>query len=86
MTNWNRIKEIDRINKRELKLNISESASWHTDYKNSAYIFVGNLNYDLNEGDLITVFSQFGEIVDCNLIRDKETGDSKGYAFNLNKT
>eukprot|EP01083_Nonionella_stella_P276005 937593_1 len=81
MTNWNRIKEIERLNTRELELNISDSASWHTRYKNSAYIFVGNLHYDLTEGDLITVFSQFGEIVDCNLIRDKETGDSKGFAF-----
>lgn len=81
MTNWNRIKEIDRINQRELDLNIGPSGSWHNRYSHSAYIYVGNIHFDLNEGDLITVFSQFGEIVDCNLIRDKETGDPKGFAF-----
>ena len=81
MTNWNRIKEIDRINQRELDLNIGSSGSWHNRYCHSAYIYVGNIHFDLNEGDLITVFSQFGEIVDCNLIRDKETGDPKGFAF-----
>merc|ERR1712032_878695 len=53
----------------------------HNEYKHYAYIFVGNLSYDLNEGDIIAVFSQFGEIVDCNLIRDKESGESKGFAF-----
>eukprot|EP01083_Nonionella_stella_P184494 670029_1 len=81
MPHWNRIQEIDRLNKRELELNISESASWHRTYSSSAYIFAGGLHYDLTEGDLITVFSQFGEIVDCNLIRDEQSGDSKGFAF-----
>ena len=35
----------------------------------------------MNEGDLIIVFSEFGEIVDLNLARDKVTGKSKGFAF-----
>jgi RNA-binding motif X-linked protein 2 len=35
----------------------------------------------LTEGDVITIFSQFGEIVDVNLVRDKGTGKSKGFAF-----
>lgn len=35
----------------------------------------------MNEGDIVTVFSQYGEIVDCRLIRDKETGKSKGFAY-----
>ena len=37
--------------------------------------------YDLTEGDIITVFSQYGEIVNINLVRDKMTGKQKGYAF-----
>lgn len=32
-------------------------------------------------GDVINVFSQFGEVVDCNLVRDKDTGKSRGFAF-----
>jgi RNA-binding motif X-linked protein 2 len=39
------------------------------------------LPFDLSEGDVITIFSQFGEPVHINLVRDKETGKSKGFAF-----
>lgn len=35
----------------------------------------------MNEGDIVTVFSQYGEVADCRLIRDKETGKSKGFAY-----
>lgn len=56
-------------------------SSWHNMYKDSAWIFIGGLNYELNEGDIITVFSQYGEIVNVNLVRDKATGKSKGFAF-----
>lgn len=37
--------------------------------------------FDLSEGDIITIFSQFGEPVHVNLVRDKDTGKSKGFAF-----
>jgi RNA recognition motif-containing protein len=30
---------------------------------------------------VITIFSQYGEVVDVNLPRDKETGKSKGFGF-----
>ena len=35
----------------------------------------------MTEGDIVTVFSQFGEVTDCRLIRDKFTGESKGFAY-----
>lgn len=35
----------------------------------------------MNEGDVAVVFSEFGEIVDLNLARDKVTGKPKGFAF-----
>ena len=50
-------------------------------YKDSAWLFIGGLNYELNEGDVITVFSQYGEVVNANLVRDKVSGKSKGFAF-----
>jgi RNA-binding motif X-linked protein 2 len=39
------------------------------------------LNLELTEGDVITIFSQYGEIMDVNLPRDKETGKTKGFGF-----
>ncbi|KAI0776176.1 hypothetical protein BD413DRAFT_469811, partial [Trametes elegans] len=73
------VKEINKINERELDL--GTKGSWHDDYKDSAYIFVGGLHRDLTEGDVITIFSQYGEIMDVNMPRDKETGKPKGFAF-----
>jgi len=54
------VKEISRINERELALNVGNS-SWHDQYKHSAYIYVGGLDFELTEGDVVTIFSQFGE-------------------------
>lgn len=56
-------------------------ASWHADYRDTAYIYIGGLPFDLTEGDVVTICSQYGEPVYVNLIRDKETGKSKGFAF-----
>lgn len=75
------INVINKLNERELSLNTSEAASWHRKYKNSAYVFIGGLNYKLTEGDIAIVFSQWGEPVDINLLRDKKTGKSRGFAF-----
>lgn len=72
--------------KNVIKLSESELArggksSWHDQYKHSAWIFVGGLPYDLTEGDVICVFSQYGEIVNINLVRDKVSGKQKGFCF-----
>ncbi|KAF9090809.1 hypothetical protein BGX23_005681 [Mortierella sp. AD031] len=79
----NNVKEIQRLNAREAQLSTSHSqtGSWHEQYKDSAHVFVGGLPYHLTEGDIICVVSQFGEVAGINLVRDKETGKSKGYAF-----
>ncbi|CAI2378336.1 unnamed protein product [Moneuplotes crassus] len=69
------------MNDSELKQGLSGGASWHAGYSKSAYIFFGNLDYKMNEGDVVIVFSQYGEIVDCRLVRDKVTGKSKGFGF-----
>ncbi|GAU51932.1 hypothetical protein TSUD_245620 [Trifolium subterraneum] len=39
------LKRIQNINSRE--------ASWHTKYKDSAYVFVGGIPFDLTKGDLL---------------------------------
>ena len=35
----------------------------------------------MNEGDIVAVFSQFGEVIDIRLKRDKTTGKSMGFCF-----
>ncbi|KAM4546127.1 RNA-binding motif protein, X-linked 2 [Odontesthes bonariensis] len=76
-----KVKLINELNEREANLGIKESVSWHNVYKDSAWIFVGGFPYELTEGDLICVFSQYGETVNINLVRDKKTGKSKGFCF-----
>ncbi|MCJ1338453.1 hypothetical protein MMC09_003741 [Bachmanniomyces sp. S44760] len=77
----NGIREIQALNKRELENHVSPEASWHADYRDTAYIYIGGLTFDMTEGDVIAIFSQYGEPVHINLVRDKETGKSKGFAF-----
>ncbi|KAL5555918.1 hypothetical protein UlMin_038154 [Ulmus minor] len=44
-------------------------------------IFVHGLNYATTREDLIEVFEKFGEVDDCKLVVDKNTGKTKGYGF-----
>ena len=44
-------------------------------------IYVGNLPYNVTEDELRTAFAAFGEVSSVNLISDKFTGQSKGFAF-----
>lgn len=77
-----KIRAINDLNNKELRLGIvNTKASWHTQYQNSAWIYVGSIPYEITEGDVLCVFSQYGEIVNINMIRDKKTGKSKGFAF-----
>lgn len=78
MYNVNAAKKLGDL---EIDLGLEGSRSWHHQYRNSAYIFVGGLHHGLSEGDVVIVFSQFGEIVDVNLVRDKNTGKSQGFAY-----
>lgn len=75
------IKNTQKITRQEFLTGVSEAASWHAKYKHSAYVYAGGLNFELTEGDLLAVFAQYGEIVDLNLVRDKTTGKSRGFAF-----
>ena len=44
-------------------------------------IYVGNLSFATNEGDLRELFSEFGEVESCSVIADRETGRSRGFGF-----
>lgn len=76
-----KIKQIQKLNEQEIKYKIGYTASWHYKYRDSAYIFICGFPKEVTEGDLVIVFSQYGEIVDCRIVRDKKTGKSKGYGY-----
>jgi RNA recognition motif-containing protein len=44
-------------------------------------IYVGNLTYDVTENDLRDLFGEHGTVSKVNIINDKMTGKSKGFAF-----
>ncbi len=44
-------------------------------------VYVGNLSYETTEDALRTLFAEFGEVQSVNLITDRDTGRSKGFAF-----
>ena len=59
----NRVKEIERINAKDLQLQLAADTvgnagvwdvnkSWHAQYKDSAYVYVGGLADGLSEGDV----------------------------------
>ncbi|KAL5117029.1 RNA-binding protein Cwf29 [Pleosporales sp. CAS-2024a] len=77
----NAVRAIQQLNKRELDAAIGTEGSWHTDYRDTAFVNIGGLPLELSEGDIITIFSQYGEPVWIKLARDKDTGKSRGYAW-----
>ncbi|WP_459187536.1 RNA recognition motif domain-containing protein [Parabacteroides sp. APC149_11_2_Y6] len=44
-------------------------------------IYVGNLNYRVREDDLKQVMEEYGSVESVKIIKDRETGKSKGFAF-----
>jgi RNA recognition motif-containing protein len=44
-------------------------------------IYFGNLSYKVRENDLQNILAEYGEISSCKIIKDRETGKSKGFGF-----
>lgn len=44
-------------------------------------IYVGNLSYAVTEAQLKALFEEFGAVSSANLIKDKYSGESKGFGF-----
>ena len=47
----------------------------------SKRIYVGNLSYQTTESELTNLFEQAGQVESVNIITDRDTGRSKGFAF-----
>ena len=48
---------------------------------NSEQIYIGNLPYRVNERDLREYFAGYGRIKSIRVVKDRNTGRSKGYGF-----
>ena len=44
-------------------------------------LYVGNISYETTESDLQTLFSQAGSVESVQVMRDRETGRARGFAF-----
>ena len=44
-------------------------------------IYIANLSYGVNDADLKELFQEYGEISSANVIKDRDTGRSRGFAF-----
>jgi RNA recognition motif-containing protein len=44
-------------------------------------IYVGNLSFDATEADVEQAFSEYGEVNSVKIIKDRETGRSRGFGF-----
>ena len=44
-------------------------------------IYVGNLSFQAEQEDLLDLFGQYGEVKQCSLPLDRETGRKRGFAF-----
>jgi RNA recognition motif-containing protein len=47
----------------------------------STKLYVGNLPYEATESDLQTLFESAGQVSTINIIRDRATGQARGFAF-----
>jgi len=44
-------------------------------------IYVGNLDYNVSEQDLRATFEAFGQVDNVTIMRDRDTGQPRGFAF-----
>ena len=44
-------------------------------------IFIGSLSYNVTEGDLREAFEAFGQVASAAVIKDEQSGRSKGFGF-----
>lgn len=47
----------------------------------STNLFVGNLTFATTTSDLETMFAEYGEVADAQVITDRDTGRSRGFGF-----
>ncbi|MBA4063002.1 MAG: RNA-binding protein [Isosphaera sp.] len=44
-------------------------------------LYVGNISFDTTSDDLVQAFSQYGTVLGAQIVSDRDTGRSRGFAF-----
>lgn len=44
-------------------------------------VYVGNMSYDTTDNDLRELFAAYGEVSSVNVVKDRDTGRPRGFAF-----
>ena len=56
------------------------NALW-CDFLDEVKLYIGNISFNLDEEDLTEVFSEYGDVIDLYMPKDRETGRPRGFAF-----
>jgi len=64
-----------------LTISINLLFSWITNYYPVMNIFVARLNFKTRREDLEAAFAKFGEVSSAKIVKDRDTGRSKGFGF-----
>ena len=80
--NWNNNENNDWDSSNNNDNNPSNNNN-NNDIPNDAFeeLYIRGINYDSNEEDIKNIFSKYGEIIRCKILRDKDTQKSKGRGF-----
>lgn len=70
-----------RLSEKELETLPDLESSWHWDHRDTNSVVMTRLPYEMNEMDILIMFSQWGPVAGVKLLRDRETGKSNGTAF-----
>jgi RNA recognition motif-containing protein len=69
------------LSDQKFKVNFVVQTKFHLTKGVKMNIYVGNLATGVSEDDLRESFKEFGEIESVSIIKDKYSGESKGFAF-----
>lgn len=63
------------------ELSFSDHSLPLLEVRHSMTIYIGNLSFDAEKEDIVGVFSTYGEVTNCKLPLERETGRKRGFAF-----
>ena len=76
-----KIQQINENNQRDLQYQRTYEESWHWKYRNNNEIYISGIAKELNEGDIIVVFSQYGEVIDIEMPWNESNTEHLGYCL-----